>query len=103
MAHEMTESEINRHVRVYLMVFVTLAVLTVVTVAASYLNTSVVVGILIAILIACVKGSLVVSYFMHLVDEKKLIYWTLALTTFFFIGMLLLPLLGLWDQVMQVE
>jgi len=37
-------------------------------------------GIIVALIIATVKGSLVAGYFMHLFSEKKLIYMVLALT-----------------------
>ena len=85
--------EVNKHVRVYLTVFGALLVLTVVTVAASYMNVSMGVAILIALLIATIKGSLVACYFMHLISERKLIYSVLILTVFFFIVLMSLPVL----------
>ena len=61
------------HIRVYLMVFGALGVLTVVTVLASYLNLSTSEGIFLALIIASVKASLVLGYFMHLINERKMI------------------------------
>ncbi|HSR66828.1 MAG TPA: cytochrome C oxidase subunit IV family protein [Acidobacteriota bacterium] len=101
MAHEMSEEEIRKHVRVYLFVFGALLALTVITVAASYLHHVVPmsVSIVIALFIAIIKGSLVACYFMHLIDERKMIYWTLILTAVFFVGLLLLPFFSKLDQV----
>jgi cytochrome c oxidase subunit 4 len=92
--------DIDKHVRVYITVFVALMVLTVITVAVSYLDLSVVPAVTVALFIAVVKGSLVAGYFMHLVSEKKLIYAVLLLTVAFFIALLALPVLthsdGFW-------
>ena len=75
--------EIRKHVRVYMMVFGSLAVLTIVTVAVGYLELPILPALIAALFIACIKGGLVASYFMHLIDEKKLIYWLLIATVFF--------------------
>ena len=83
--------DIDKHVRTYIIVFVTLLFLTVVTVAVSYLHLSTVPAIALALVIATVKASLVACYFMHLISEKKLIYWVLILTVVFFSFVLLLP------------
>ena len=92
--------DIDRHVRVYITVFVALMVLTVITVAVSYLDLSVPMAVTVALLIATVKGSLVACYFMHLISEKKLIYAVLLLTAAFFVALLVLPILthsnGFW-------
>jgi cytochrome c oxidase subunit 4 len=84
--------DIDRHVRVYITVFVTLMALTLITVAVSYLHLSVPAAIGAALFIASVKGSLVACYFMHLISERKLIYWVLAFTVINFLGVLLIPL-----------
>jgi cytochrome c oxidase subunit IV len=93
-------ADIDRHVRVYITVFVALMVLTIVTVAISYLHLPVHLAVTLALLVATVKGSLVACYFMHLISEKKLIYAVLALTAAFFIALVTLPLLtvhnGFW-------
>ncbi len=93
-------ADIDRHVRVYITVFVTLMVLTIVTVAISRFHLPVPMAVGVAMIVATIKGSLVACYFMHLISEKKLIYAVLALTVAFFIALLFLPLLtvhnGYW-------
>ncbi len=94
-------ADIDKHVRVYLIVFAALAVLTVVTVGVYYLDLPVPMAIALALVIATVKGSLVACYFMHLLNEKKLIYWILLMTAAFFIVLLLVPVMtSLGDQNM---
>ena len=90
----------KKQVRTYIMVFVALMALTLITVAVSYLHLSVGPAIAVALFIALIKGTLVASYFMHLISEKKVIYVTLAFTVFFFIGLMLLPIFSHSDQVM---
>jgi cytochrome c oxidase subunit IV len=93
-------AEIDRHVRVYLMVFGALMVLTVITVAISYLHLSVPIAVTLALLVATVKGALVACYFMHLISERRLIYAVLLLTVVFFAVLMALPVLthsnGYW-------
>ena len=93
-------ADIDKHVRVYITVFVALMVLTIVTVAVSYLHLSTPVAIAVALIIATIKGSLVACYFMHLISEKKLIYAVLAITVFMFVVLMILPVLthsnGYW-------
>ena len=93
-------ADIDRHVKIYISVFVALMVLTVITVAISYLHLSVPVAVTVALLVASVKGSLVACYFMHLISEKKLIYAVLLLTVVFFAALLALPAIthsnGFW-------
>ena len=91
--------EVTKHVAAYKKVGVTLMILTVVTVLASYLPTAVPLAIVIALIIATVKGSMVASVFMHLVGERKVIYWALALTVVFWIFLMALPPLGQWDTI----
>ena len=86
-------ADIDRHVRIYITVFVTLMVLTIVTVAISRFHLPVRIAVAVALLVATVKGSLVACYFMHLISEKKLIYAVLALTAVFFAVLLALPVL----------
>jgi cytochrome c oxidase subunit 4 len=92
--------DIKKSVRGYVLVFVTLLALTVVTVTISYLHLETPVAIAIALFIAALKGSLVASYFMHLISEKRAIFLTLAFTAFFFAALMTLPLLAHSNQVM---
>ena len=93
-------AEIDRHVRIYITVFVALMALTIITVAISYLHLPVPIAVAVALLVATVKGSLVACYFMHLISEKKLIYAVLVLTAVFFAALLALPAIthsnGFW-------
>lgn len=93
--------DIDQHVRSYVAVFVALMALTAMTVGAWYfLDLSVGATITVALVIAIVKGSLVACVFMHLISERKLIYWVLTLTVAFFFVLLLVPMLtSIADQV----
>ena len=90
-------ADIDRHVRIYITVFVALMVLTVITVAVSRLHLPVPLAVTIALIVALIKGSLVAGYFMHLISEKKLIYAVLVLTVAFFIALLALPVATVSD------
>jgi cytochrome c oxidase subunit 4 len=89
--------DIDRHVRVYITVFVALMVLTIITVAVSRFHLAVPIAVTVALLVATIKGSLVACYFMHLISEKKLIYAVLALTAFFFAALMALPIFTVSD------
>jgi cytochrome c oxidase subunit 4 len=92
-------ADLDKHVRAYILVFVSLMVLTIVTVAVSYLHLPIKAAIGVALLIATIKGSLVACYFMHLISEKKLILWVLLLTVAFFIVLLLVPTFTVVDRI----
>ena len=91
--------DIKKHVRTYVTVFVALLALTMVTVAVSYLQLETMPAILVALAVACVKGSLVACYFMHLISEKKVIYFALILTVIFFVFLMALPLFAHSDPI----
>jgi cytochrome c oxidase subunit IV len=91
---------IRKQTRTYIGVFVTLMVMTVLTVAVSYFHMPVGLAILVALVIASFKGSLVAAFFMHLSHERKLIYWVLLLTVIFFIVLMAIPSISQWDQRM---
>ncbi len=89
---ESEAARVKSHLRVYVMVFVALAVLTVVTVALSYLHLPTVLAITLAMVVATVKASLVAGYFMHLLSEEKVILWLLILCAAFLVFLFALPL-----------
>ena len=92
--------EIRHHIAVYKKVGLALAVLTVVTVAASYLHIdSVAMTVTLALFLASIKGALVACYFMHLIDERSIIYWVLIITAVFFVVLMFVPLLSEADSV----
>jgi cytochrome c oxidase subunit 4 len=91
--------DVAKHVRAYILVFTALLALTAITVGVSYLHLSTGPAIVLALVIATVKGSLVACYFMHLISERRLIYWVLILTVAFFVVLLFVPLLTSLDAV----
>ena len=96
-------AEIDRHVKVYITVFVALMALTLITVAISYLDLSTPMAITLALFVATIKGSLVACYFMHLISERRLIYLVLIITVVKFAALMALPALthgnsfGIWE------
>lgn len=94
-----TPEQIRAEMRVYFIVFFSLAVLTGATVAARLLlDLPMGYAIAVALFIASIKGFLVAGFFMHLLSEKKLIYGVLALTVFFFAILLWLPVHDILDK-----
>jgi cytochrome c oxidase subunit 4 len=89
--------DIDKHVRIYITVFVALMVLTIVTVTVSRFHLPVPIAVTVALIVATIKGSLVACYFMHLISEKKLIYAVLAITAFFFVALMVLPVITVHD------
>ncbi len=92
-------TDIDRQVRTYILIFVTLMALTFVTVAISRLDLPVPAAVTLALVVASIKGGLVASYFMHLISERKLIHWVLWFTVSCFIAVLLLPLWSHLDPI----
>ena len=88
---------IRKQTRAYIGVFVTLMILTILTVAVSYFHMPPALAIVVALAIATFKGSLVASVFMHLSHERKVIYWVLLLTVLFFIMLMAIPSLWHWN------
>ena len=88
----MTPDEVKHHIKTYVIVFFALAFLTVVSVALSYLDIGVKAGIALGLFVASIKASLVACYFMHLIDEKTTIYWTLIATAISFLILIFLPI-----------
>ena len=89
-------NDMNQHIKLYRNVFIVLLIFTALTVGASYYNFGYVwIGIFVGLLIASVKGYLVAANFMHLNNEKKIIYWVLILTASFLVLLFFMPML--WD------
>lgn len=96
---EHTTDHFQEHVRRYLYVFYALLFGTLITVGASYIpfgNREFNIGV--ALLIAIAKASLVACYFMHLISERKMIYFIMAFTAFFFTGLMFLTLWSFSDN-----
>lgn len=91
--------EVKKHVKIYVNVFLALMVLTVITVAVSYLDLPISVAIVLALIVATIKSSLVAGFFMHLIHEKKAVIATLILTAVFFLVLIFIPLFSEADKV----
>jgi len=94
-----TKESIEHHIQVYIKVFIALGILTLLTVAVSYLDVSFIEAFFIAITVATIKGSLVLGFFMHLITEKQMIIWILIATLIAFIILMFIPLINVTDQV----
>lgn len=98
MGDHSSPEQLKKDIRVYLLIFLALLVGTAVTVALYYVHFQhVAVTITIALIVASIKAFLVAGYFMHLISEKKVIYATLAATTFFFVALMGLTLWSMND------
>ena len=91
--------DIKKEISSYMKVFGALAVLTIVTVAVGSLKFGIGLAVVIAMVIATVKGSLVASFFMHLAHEKKLIYLFLFITLVFLMSLFFITFGTIGDQV----
>jgi len=91
-----SHANIESHINKYRKIFILLLVFTVLTVAVSYIHFSIAaVGLFVGLAIAFTKGYLVAAHFMHLNDEKKIIYFILIMSVLFLIVLMSIPLL--WD------
>ena len=90
--------EIQHRVKTYVNVFVSLIILTAVTVAVSYLEVSFIEAFFLAVTVATIKGSLVLGFFMHLITEKQAIIWILISTVIAFLILMFLPLITMIDH-----
>ena len=77
------------------MIFGLLMVGTALTVGVAYVDLGSTTAIVVALAIAITKASLVAAFFMHLIDDRKLISigWTLMITAFMFCVVMFVPLL----------
>ena len=93
-----SHADISKHVRSYIKVFVALAILTVVTVAVSRYDFPGSGNVIVALLIAMGKATLVVTIFMHLKWEKSpTIWWVLGCCAVCFALLMILPVLSVND------
>ena len=94
--HHNDPEAIRKELMVYWMVFGGLAILTGITVGLCYgFDLPVHTAIFVALIVAAIKGFLVAAFFMHLLNERKLIYSILGITIFFFAVLLWGP----WHHV----
>jgi len=96
--------DMSKSIRTYGIVGGLLLVFTVLTVAVNQIHlASIALAITVALIIACMKGSMVAAIFMHLNHEKKWIYGALILTVVFFIVLMLIPNLTVADTIGTVS
>lgn len=98
-AGEVHLDHFKKHIRQAIGVFVALMVLTLVTVGASYIQLGRTGNIILAMIIATFKASLVAAIFMHLVAEKQMVIRVLIFTAIFFAALFALTLFSLSDIV----
>jgi caa(3)-type oxidase subunit IV len=97
-------TDISKHIKIYLLVFAVLALGTIITVAAARVDFGGHKNLIIALLIAAVKASLVGAIFMHLKWEKSMSIWySLGLCAIFFAFLLALPTLTTHDTPALTE
>jgi cytochrome c oxidase subunit IV len=84
--------DVSKHIRGYLIIGATLIIGTVLTVLASQIDLGHHWNIVLALIIATIKASLVALFFMHLISEKQMIYTVLAFTAFFFVGLMFITI-----------
>ena len=66
--HDNSPEAVSKEIRKYLYVFGALAVLTLITVGISYLHLPIHEAVILALIVASIKGSLVAAFFMHLLS-----------------------------------
>ncbi len=94
--------DVAKHIRAYLMVGLTLLVFTGITVALSYIDFgSQKANIAVAMVVATFKAGLVAVIFMHLSNEKRMIYRILIFTAFFVLGLFFLTYLAWYDPIVR--
>lgn len=99
MSAEHTAEHVQRQVRTYFIVFLSLLVLTVVTVAVSRLDLAVGAGVVVALIVAGLKGTLVAGIFMHLFSDKfPFVFQVLIFSAVFFVVMIALFVFGYFDS-----
>lgn len=94
--------DVAKHIRAYMMVGLTLLVFTGITVALSYIDFGTQkANVAVAMLVATFKAGLVAAIFMHLSNEKRMIYRILIFTAFFVLGLFFLTYLAWYDPIVR--
>jgi cytochrome c oxidase subunit 4 len=91
---------VSKHIRAYLLVGATLLTFTAITVFLSYVNFGTQkANVAVAMVVATFKAGLVAAIFMHLSNEKRMIYRILMFTVFFVLGLFFLTYLAWYDPI----
>jgi len=91
--------DVQKHVKTYVTILVSLIVMTLVTVIITQRVEAIPVRLTLAVTFALLQGFLSVSYLMHLNAERKFVIWVLVLTVVFFFALILIPLLTVSDSI----
>ena len=98
--HSHDAEHVAKHVRGYIMVGLALGVLTIITVALSYVDFgSHTRNVIVAMIVATFKAGLVAAIFMHLKGERATIWRFLIFTAIFAAGLFLLTWLHEADPI----
>ena len=95
--------DLKKDVKKYTNIGITLLVLTVVTVLVSYFHLPLFWAVLVALIIAAFKSSLVASFFMHLVGERPMIGYIVILAGTLFASMIFLLIVSDKDKIRGTE
>ena len=91
---------VAKHVRKYLLIGAILVTFTAITVWLSYVDFGTMkANVAVAMLVATFKAGLVAAIFMHLSNEKRMIYRILIFTAFFVLGLFFLTYLAWYDPI----
>ncbi|HEV2841628.1 MAG TPA: cytochrome C oxidase subunit IV family protein [Chthoniobacterales bacterium] len=94
--------DVSKHIRAYLMVGLTLIAFTAITVGLSYVDFGTQkANVAVALVVATFKAALVAAIFMHLSNEKRMIYRILIFTAFFVLGLFFLTYLAWYDPIVR--
>ena len=96
--------EIEHHIRMYVKVGIILVAFTAITVFLSYVDLDKIFrghgwNMKVGLVVATFKVSLVMAIFMHLKEERSMIWRVLYFTFFFVAGLFLLTLFAWWDPI----
>jgi cytochrome c oxidase subunit 4 len=94
--------DVSKHIRAYLLVGLTLITFTAITVGLSYVDFGTQkANVAVAMIVATFKAALVAAIFMHLSNEKRMIYRILIFTAFFVLGLFFLTYLAWYDPIVR--
>src|SRR3954462_7514877 len=93
------QEAIRKSIKTYVMVGAALFVFTGITVAVNQIHLAVPLAITVALIIATLKGSMVAAVFMHLSNERRLIYGALVLTVIGFLILMSVPSFTVMDAI----
>ena len=92
-----TTQDIQKETKNYLVIFGGLILLGGVAIGVHFLQLPIKLSIVIILAIALTQAAISAAYYMHLIAEKKLIYFVLIMAAAFFLSMILLIAFGHFD------